>query len=81
MKDPPNSWKVVIVGPTGAALDGSAFGLLYSLPTREEAEEHAECFRHTGVKLALCDERENVVQFAQANTGSFPISPVEVVRA
>ena len=37
-------------------MEGSAFRLLYSFPTREEAEEHAECFRHAGVKLALCDE-------------------------
>ncbi len=56
MNDKPTSRKVVIVGPTGPTLDGSAFGLLYSFPTREEAEEHAECFRHTSTKLALCDE-------------------------
>ena len=51
------SWKVAISGPTGVAVDGSAFRLLYSFPTREEAEEHAECFRHTGVKLAVCAVR------------------------
>jgi hypothetical protein len=50
------SWKVAIVGPTGVAVEGSAFRLLYSFPTKEEAVEHGECFRHTGVKLALCDE-------------------------
>jgi len=53
MHDQPRLWKVPILGPTGVAVDGSAFRLLYSFPTREEAEEHAECFRHTGVKLAL----------------------------
>jgi hypothetical protein len=37
-------------------VEGSAFRLLYSFPTKEEAVEHAECFRHTGVKLPLCDE-------------------------
>jgi len=56
------SWKVVIVGPTGAALDRSAFGLLYSFPTREEAEEHAECFSKAGVKLAL-----SAVRFRRAD--------------
>jgi hypothetical protein len=57
MNDRPRSWKVVILGPTGAALAGSAFGLLYSFPTREEAEEHAEYFRKTGIKYAVYDER------------------------
>jgi hypothetical protein len=60
MNDGPNSWKVVIVGPTGVAIDGSEFGLLYSFPTREEAEEHAECFRKTGIRYALSDERGNI---------------------
>jgi hypothetical protein len=53
----PASWKVPILGPTGAALAGSAFELLYAFPSKEEAEEHAECFRHTGVKLALHNGR------------------------
>ncbi len=57
MDDRPNSWKVVIVGPKGAAIDGSAFGLLYSFPTRAEAEEHAKCFSKAGVRLALCAVR------------------------
>jgi len=51
------SWKVVIVGPTGSALDGSAFELLYPFPTRAEAEAHAECFRKTEIKYAVYDER------------------------
>jgi hypothetical protein len=55
MNNRSTSWKVAILGPTGAALTGSAFELLYAFPSKEEAEEHAECFRHTGVKLALCD--------------------------
>jgi len=54
MDDRPNSWKVAILGPTGAAIGGSAFRLLYSFPTREEAEEHAACFNKAGVRLALC---------------------------
>ena len=58
MHDRPEFWKVVIMGPKGVAVEGFAFSLLYSFPTREEAEEHAECFRHTGIKLALCDGRE-----------------------
>ena len=56
----PNSWKVVIVGPTGSVLTGSAFELLYSFPSKEEAEAHAACFNKAGVKLALCDEHENL---------------------
>jgi hypothetical protein len=56
MNDRLRSWKVPIVGPTGVAVEGSAFRLLYPFTTGEEAEEHAECFRHTGVKLALCDK-------------------------
>jgi len=55
--DQPTSWKIAILGPTGAVLAGSAFELLYAFPSKEEAEAHAECFRHTGVKLALCDEQ------------------------
>jgi hypothetical protein len=54
------SWKVVIVGPTGAAIDGSAFRLLYSFPTEEAAEKHAKCFRKTGIRYALCDEWGNI---------------------
>ena len=65
MNDQAVSWKVAIVGPTGVAVDGSAFRLLYSFPTREEAEEHAECFRHTGVKLALYDEVGNLCVSSQ----------------
>ena len=48
------TWKVAILGPTGAALAGSAFELLYAFPSKKEAEEHEECFRHTDVKLGLC---------------------------
>jgi hypothetical protein len=53
------SWKVVIVGPTGAVVNTSAFKLLYPFPTREEAEAHAECFRTAGMKVGLCDELGN----------------------
>jgi hypothetical protein len=55
MNNQPMSYKVVILSSAGAALAGSAFELLYSFPTKEEAGKHADCFRHTGVKLALCD--------------------------
>jgi hypothetical protein len=48
-------WKVVIVGPAGTVMDETASRLLYSFPSREEAEAHAECFRKTGIKLVLCD--------------------------
>jgi hypothetical protein len=54
-------WKVVIVGPTGVAVDSSAFRLLYSFPTKEEAESHAESFRIV-MNVALCDERGNLIQ-------------------
>jgi hypothetical protein len=53
------SWKVVILGPTGAAVNTPAFKLLYPFPAREEAEAHAECLRTVGMKVALCDERMN----------------------
>lgn len=36
------AWKTVIVGPTDAAPDSVAFDLLYSFPTEEEPETHAE---------------------------------------
>jgi len=62
MNDRPESWNVVIVSPTGAAIDESAFGLLYAFPTREGAEEHADCFRKTGLKYALRDENGNLTQ-------------------
>ena len=48
MNDRPSSWKVVIVGSAGAALDGSAFELLYPFQSKEEAEGHAACFSKTG---------------------------------
>ena len=53
------AWKVVIVGPTGAALTGIAFGLLYTFQTKEEAEAHAESFRIAGTKVIPCDEGRN----------------------
>ena len=49
----PESWKVVIMGPTGPASDGSALGLLYSFTTSEEVEEHAAYFRKMGITYAL----------------------------
>jgi hypothetical protein len=57
---PNKCWKVAILGPTGAGLAGSAFDLLYPFPSKEEAENHAECFRKTGIRYALSDERGNV---------------------
>jgi hypothetical protein len=59
MNNQSSTWKVAILGPTGPALAGSAFDLLYAFPSKEEAEEHAECFGKAGVKLALCEERRN----------------------
>ena len=50
-------WKVVIVGATGAAITGAAFGLLYAFPTREEAEAHAVSFLVAETKVIPCDER------------------------
>jgi hypothetical protein len=47
MQNPPKS-KAPLAGRSGAVVDGSAFRLLDSFPTKEEAEGHAECFRHTG---------------------------------
>jgi hypothetical protein len=64
-------WKVVIVGPMGTALTGAAFGLLYSFPTKEEAEAHAECFRTAGMKVALCDERGNLTQTIKQGLGLY----------
>ena len=64
MNNQPTSWKVVIVGPTGVALDGPAFELLYSFLTKAEAEQHAKCFSRAGMRLALCDERGNLTQYS-----------------
>jgi hypothetical protein len=52
-------WKVVSVGPTGAAIANGAFGMLYAFPTREEAEAHAMCFRITGMKVEVRNVTEN----------------------
>jgi hypothetical protein len=57
---PNKQWKVAILGPTGAAIDGSAFQLLFAFSDKEEAQAHADCFRKTGVKYALSDERGNI---------------------
>ncbi len=54
------TWKVAIVGPAGAVVNTPAFELLYPFPSKEEAENHAECLRKTGIKYALSDERGNV---------------------
>jgi hypothetical protein len=52
-------WKAAIVGLTGEVhTSTAAFQLLYSFPTREDAEAHVECFRTTGTKLALCEVPE-----------------------
>jgi hypothetical protein len=51
-------WKVVIVGPTGTVYkDTNAVRLLYPFPTRQAAEDHADCLRTVGVKVALSEER------------------------
>jgi hypothetical protein len=47
------TWKVVFVGLTGAVVNTPAFRLLYSFPTREEAEVHADCFRIVGMKVEV----------------------------
>lgn len=60
MNDRPNSWKVVIEGPTGPELAGSAFELLFAFSDKEGAQAHAECFRKTGIKYAVSDERGNI---------------------
>jgi hypothetical protein len=52
-------WKVVFVGPTGAATTNAAFGLLYPFPTPEEAEAHAACFRTTGMQVEVRTVTEN----------------------
>jgi hypothetical protein len=49
-------WRVVLVGKTAKVQSNSAFELLYSFPTREEAEAHAECFRFAGTKIVPCGE-------------------------
>jgi hypothetical protein len=62
MNDQPTSWKVAILGPAGTVYaDANAFKLLYPFPTREEAEAHAEGFRIV-MKVALCDERGNLLR-------------------
>ena len=53
-------WKVPIVGPTDAVQTNTAFELLYSFPTREEAEAHAECFRFAGMKIIPYEEPEKL---------------------
>jgi hypothetical protein len=57
------AWKVVIVGSTGIVYkDTSAFKMLYSFPTQQEAEEHAKMITAVGMKVAFCDERGNLLQ-------------------
>jgi len=53
-------WKTAIVGPTGEVhTNTTAFRLLYSFPTREEAEAHAACFRFVETNIIVeCDEPE-----------------------
>ena len=52
-------FKAIIVGPTGEAITNTtAFQLLYSYPTRESAEDHADCLRSVGTKIVECDEPE-----------------------
>ena len=48
------------MGAIGAMLEGAAFGLLYSFPTKEEAEAHAEYLRIVGMQIALYDEQGNL---------------------
>jgi hypothetical protein len=53
-------WKAAIVGPDGAVETNTAFGMLYSFPTREEAEAHAEYFQFAGTKIVQCEEPEKL---------------------
>jgi hypothetical protein len=56
MSDKLKYWKVAIAGPSGIVYkDTNAFKLLYPFPTREEAEEHANCFRAAGKTIILCE--------------------------
>jgi hypothetical protein len=68
-------WKVVIVGPKGAALKGAAFGLLYAFPTKEEAEAHAESFRFADTKVIPCDERGESFKAYGGESDLFGIRP------
>ena len=52
--------KVVIVGPTGPVLDVTAFNLLYSFPTKAEAQAHASCLRTVGVKVSVLKQGLNL---------------------
>ena len=53
-------WKAAILGPIGEAhVDTYAFRLLYSFPTRADAEAHAECLRSVSTKIVECDEQGN----------------------
>jgi hypothetical protein len=61
-------WKVALVGPTDAVQTNTAFGLLYSFSTREEAEAHAECFLFAGTKIVQCDEPEKLENDRGAKT-------------
>jgi hypothetical protein len=50
-------WKATIVGPTGEAYTNTtAFRLLYTFQTRQEAEAHAECLRSAGTEIVEYDE-------------------------
>jgi hypothetical protein len=51
-------WKVVAVPPSGELPRDSAFELLYSFPTKEEAEEHAKNFSGTAMKLILVEKEK-----------------------
>ncbi len=49
-------WKDAIAGPTGTVYkDTNAFRLLYPFPTKEEAQEHANCLQTVGVKVILSE--------------------------
>lgn len=70
------SWKVAIVGPTGAAINDFVFKLLYSFPAIEEAGEHGECFSRSGVKLALYSVRFRQAESRAPSSTHFVIGPV-----
>jgi hypothetical protein len=55
------------MGLTGEAYTNTtAFRLLYTFPTREDAEAHAECLRSAGTKIVECDEQGNQADDSRA---------------
>jgi hypothetical protein len=63
-------WKAAIVGPTDEVYrDTAAFRLLYSFPTREEAEAYAACFRFVETNIIVeCEEPEKLADDSVSQT-------------